>query len=153
MRENAPLPCQIDQMLGQSFHNKNVSLMWKYYPESFMVKYGCFYLYGTPRGSPGDSQKNDGPVPDPYRNKVVPYRSRTVRDSYGIPRDPLQTPLFIMYKAPLTYSDRKSRKNRSSAVDLGPTSGTVLGSSRILFATEIYHRIFAPVNLKVWNKM
>jgi len=68
--------------------------MSKCYSEFLMVKYGCFYLYGTPRGSPGDSQKNDGPVPDPYRNKVVPYRSRTVRDSYGIPRDPLQTPLM-----------------------------------------------------------
>ena len=79
-----------------------------------MVKYGCFYLYGTPRGSPGDSQKNDGPVPDPYRNAVVPYRSRTVRDSYGIPRDPLQTPLLSDLKNKVltfcTFSKAKKKQ-------------------------------------------
>ena len=48
---------------------------------------------GIPRGSPGDYQEIDGPVPEPYRTEVVPYRSRTVRDSHGIPRDPLQPPL------------------------------------------------------------
>ena len=83
MKENAPLPCQIDQMLGQSFHNKNVSLMSKCYSEFLMVKYGCFYFYGTPRGSPGDSQKNDGPVPDPYRTGFL-------RDPMGPPTDTLK---------------------------------------------------------------
>ena len=42
MRESTP-QCQIDQILGQSFHNKNVSLMWKCYSEFLPVKYGCFY--------------------------------------------------------------------------------------------------------------
>ena len=52
---------------------------------------------GIPRGSPGDYQEIDGPVPEPYRTEVVPYRSRTVRDSHGIPRDPLQPPLPPSY--------------------------------------------------------
>ena len=50
---------------------------------------------GIPRGSLGDYQEIDGPVPEPYRTEVVPYRSRTVRDSHGIPRDPLQPPIFL----------------------------------------------------------
>ena len=53
----------------------------------------CGKSPGNPPGIPGGLRKIGGPVPEPYRTEVVPYRSRTVRDSHGIPRDPLQPPL------------------------------------------------------------